>query len=150
LILDKIGSAENYIKLHPAFPKAFHFLRTVNIHSLTTDRIEIAGDLLYASNLVTNVGGDKECRLEVHRKYIDIHYVLSGVDRIGWKWRNDCSDSIGMYDNDKDILFYSDKPDNWIELRPGAFAVFYPEDAHAPLAGSGELHKLIVKIAVDQ
>lgn len=150
MILDKIGSAEKYFKLHPAFSKAFHFLRTVNVSSLTTDRIEIAGDSLYAANFATIVGDNKECRLEVHRKYIDIHYILSGVDRIGWKWRNDCSNEIGIYDNDKDILFYLDKPDTWIELGSGAFAIFYPEDAHAPLAGSGNLHKLIVKVAVDQ
>jgi beta-galactosidase beta subunit len=30
----------------------------------------------------------------------------------------------------------------------GSFAIFFPDDAHAPLATTGEAHKLVVKVAV--
>jgi biofilm protein TabA len=32
---------------------------------------------------------------------------------------------------------------------PGTFAIFFPEDAHAPMAGEGLIHKVVVKVAVD-
>ena len=36
-----------------------------------------------------------------------------------------------------------------LAVSSGAFAIFYPEDAHAPLATSGPIHKAVVKVAVD-
>jgi beta-galactosidase beta subunit len=35
-----------------------------------------------------------------------------------------------------------------VSVPRGSFAIFFPEDAHAPLAGRGALTKAIVKIAV--
>jgi beta-galactosidase beta subunit len=34
-----------------------------------------------------------------------------------------------------------------VAVPPAHFAIFFPEDAHAPLAGRGMLKKAIVKIA---
>lgn len=45
-------------------------------------------------------------------------------------------------------LFF-DRPATWLAVSRGVFAVFYPEDAHAPLASLGPIHKAVVKIAVD-
>jgi beta-galactosidase beta subunit len=33
-------------------------------------------------------------------------------------------------------------------LQPGSFAIFFPEDAHAPLSSTGRVHKIVVKVAV--
>ena len=32
---------------------------------------------------------------------------------------------------------------------PGTFAVFFPEDVHAPLGSEDDLFKVVIKIAVD-
>ena len=37
----------------------------------------------------------------------------------------------------------------WIATPPGAFCIFFPEDAHAPLVSAGNIRKVIFKIAVD-
>ena len=39
-------------------------------------------------------------------------------------------------------------PASWIATPPGAFCIFFPEDAHAPLVSNGEIRKVILKIAV--
>jgi beta-galactosidase beta subunit len=52
------------------------------------------------------------------------------------------------YDAEKDIVFFDDAPETWFRVPAGSFAVFFPEDAHAPLAGEGEVRKVIVKVAV--
>jgi YhcH/YjgK/YiaL family protein len=53
----------------------------------------------------------------------------------------------GTYDPGRDIEFFTDRPDVWIPVKPGQFVVFFPEDAHAPLVGAGEIHKIVVKVA---
>jgi len=68
---------------------------------------------------------------------------------MGWKSRPLCETPDGDYDADKDVEFFADRPDAWTAVGAGAFAIFFPEDAHAPLVGTGELHKIVVKIAVD-
>ena len=53
------------------------------------------------------------------------------------------------FDAARDVTFFSDRPDSWLSLPAGHFAIFFPDDAHAPLAGRGTLKKAIVKIAID-
>ncbi len=46
-------------------------------------------------------------------------------------------------------MFFADRPETWFAVKPGSFAIFYPQDAHAPLAGTGETRKAVMKVAVD-
>ena len=39
-------------------------------------------------------------------------------------------------------------PTVWLPAPPGSIAVFFPEDLHAPLAGVGPLHKIVLKVRV--
>ena len=89
-----------------------------------------------------------EARLEAHRKYIDIQYVISGVEEMGWKARSRCQRPHDQYDAEKDIEFFADVPDNYVTVLPGQFVVFFPDDAHAPLIGTGEVHKIVIKVPI--
>ena len=40
------------------------------------------------------------------------------------------------------------RPAAWFPLGRGQFAVFFPDDAHAPLAATGSLHKVVIKVEV--
>ena len=55
------------------------------------------------------------------------------------------------YDADKDFWLFSDRPKLWCPVPPGVFAIFFPEDVHAPLAAAPAtaLRKAVVKVAVD-
>lgn len=88
-------------------------------------------------------------RLEAHRKYIDIQLVLEGDETMGWKPLVDCVDAVSEHSAEKDIRFFRDAPASWIAVPPGHFCIFFPEDAHAPLVGTGALHKVIFKVAVE-
>jgi YhcH/YjgK/YiaL family protein len=89
--------------------------------------------------------GRDAARLEAHRRYIDIQYTVRG-EEIGWTPRSSCGAADGGFDEGKDIGFFRDAPAAWVRVPPGSFAIFFPEDAHAPLAGRGALVKAIVKI----
>ena len=49
---------------------------------------------------------------------------------------------------DKDVVFYSDMPDMYFELTDNQFAIFFPEDVHAPMIGEGEIKKLVIKVKI--
>ena len=143
------SQSDRYAALHPLFPLAFDYIRNTDLLSLAPGRYPIIGEQLFV--IVEKVQGRtrEAAKLECHRKYIDIQLVLEGVDEMGWKALADCTQPVSDYSAEKDIQFFRDDPATWIATPPGAFCIFFPEDAHAPLVSSGQVRKAIFKIAVE-
>ncbi len=148
MILDDLDQAVRYAWIHPAFPRAFEFLRTADLPPLAPGRHEIQGERIYLSIDHEDGRGESGAKLECHRRHIDIQLAIQGDERIGWAPLASCRSPEGMFDESRDIGFFSDRPATWLALPPGRFAVFFPTDAHAPLAGTGRVKKAIVKIRV--
>ena len=53
------------------------------------------------------------------------------------------------YDAEKDLTLYYDFPTTYTKLYPGQFAVYFPEDGHAPGIGQGNIRKVVAKVAVE-
>ena len=68
---------------------------------------------------------------------------------MGWKSILTSNKNINNYDSEKDFELFNDSPTTYVTVMPGEFAIFFSEDAHAPLIGTGELKKLIFKIYID-
>lgn len=147
MILDSIANANRYLSVHPRFKKAFEVIAQADTAFFKEGKTEIDGKRIYLSVAFPEGTGRSKARLEAHRKYIDIQVSLKGEDVIGWRNTRDCRKVDIKYDPEKDCEFFSDVPASWIKLVPGHFAVFFPEDAHAPLAGEGKINKLVVKVA---
>ena len=148
MILSNLSQSDRYATLHPLFPRAFEFMRNTDLLALAPGRYPIMGEQLFA--IVESVPGRarEAAKLECHRKYIDIQLVLEGADEMGWKALADCRDPVSDYSAEKDIQFFHDAPATWIATPPGAFCIFFPDDAHAPLVSDGNIRKVIFKIAV--
>lgn len=148
MIFDTLANAGCYAALHPLFPRAFDFLRNTDLAGLAPGRFAIEGERLRA--IVERAAGRSReaARLECHRQFIDIQYVLAGTDEMGWRALDECREPLAEYQAEKDIQFFKDAPASWIVTPPGAFCIFFPEDAHAPLVSAGEIHKVILKVAV--
>lgn len=150
MILDVLEQSDRYVALHEGFSQAFSFLRRADLKELPDGKYELDGDRVYAM-VATEPGRKKEeALLEAHEKYIDIQLVLAGVDKMGWKSMVTCTQPSGPYEPDSDVRFFTDAPDAWIATQPGAFVIFFPDDGHMPLISSGEIRKVVVKIAVNQ
>jgi len=148
MILDTLAHAERYRALHPLFERAFDFLRDTDLMALAPGKHDVQGEQIFAIVEACEGRTRAEAKLECHRRYIDIQLVLAGVDEMGWKPVAECLDPQTEYDAARDIRFFNDTPSNWIATPPGAFCLFFPEDAHAPLVGTGMIRKVVVKIAV--
>lgn len=148
MIFSTLSQADRYTALHPLFPRVFEYMRNTDMLALAPGRYPIVDKQLFV--IVENVPGRarEAAKLECHRHYIDIQLVLEGVDEMGWKALADCTQPVSDYSNEKDIRFFHDAAASWIATPPGAFCIFFPEDAHAPLVSSGSIRKAIFKVAV--
>ena len=149
MILNSLGNFERYLSVHPLFEKVVEFINGNDLSMLLPGSIEIDGKNLYV-NIFNGPGVDKsESNVEVHRRYIDIQFVISGVENMGWIPIEQCSEPVDEYDQKNDYQFFRDNPVSWITVHPGQFVVFFPEDGHQPLISDGNIHKLIFKLLVE-
>lgn len=148
MIIDKLNNCSRYNCLHKFFKPAFDFLTTNNLADYEEGRYDILKDEVYL--MVSNAVGRGKAKssLEAHRKYIDIQVALSGEDLLGYKPLLECKTEKNPYDPDKDCIFFKDKSNFWFKLKQGEFAIFFPEDGHAPLAGVSLVKKAVVKVRV--
>ncbi|MEO6869262.1 MAG: YhcH/YjgK/YiaL family protein [Ginsengibacter sp.] len=150
MIIDTISNGEKYFCAHPSFAEAFKFIESQNLQSIEPGEYEINGEKLKV--IISNNAGraveEATSKFECHNNYIDIQLCIKGKEKIGWKPRATCLQPRGEYNPDKDVLFYNDAPDMYFELMEGQFAIFFPEDVHAPMIGQGNIKKLVIKVRV--
>ncbi len=148
MILDTLANAKRYYALHPQFVRALEFLSSQDLMTVPSGKIDIDGANLYAIVSAQPGRWPSEARLETHRNYIDIHYLLAGKETMGWRAADECREVEREYNPERDIAFFTDEPALWLTMHPGTFAVFFPWDAHAPLVGNGNIRKVVLKIAL--
>lgn len=151
MILDRLENADAYAVLHPLFAAAFAALRRLSAASdLSPGRrpLDAVTPEAWVVVEIRHARGRAESPLEAHRRFIDIQLTVSGDEEIGWRPLAECVNPRGDFDAGRDIGFFADPPLVWLPVPAGYFAVFFPEDAHAPLAGRGALRKLIAKVPV--
>ena len=146
MILDTLAHAERYTAGHAALKRAFDYLTSTDLTTLPTGRLDIDEEV-YAIVMEEPGRARDAAPLEVHRRYVDIQLVLSGSDEMGWRPLESCGES-GAYDDEKDLQFFDDRPDTWFTVAAGQFAIFFPEDAHAPMVSTGSIRKVVVKVPV--
>jgi biofilm protein TabA len=146
MIIDTLNNADKYTALHPLFAPAFAFIKNQNLQSIEVGKFPIDGDNLHASVSLKDGVTAQEAKFEAHRNYIDIQVCPAGSETLGWKPLNKCVAPKGEYNTEKDVTFYNDQPDTYFTLQEGQFAIFYPEDVHAPMIGEGPIKKLVVKV----
>ena len=149
MILDTIENAAKYAGLKVGSSEAFGFLDQPGLQDLPDGKYEIAGERVYA--VIERTAGRKvsEGQLEGHRKYLDIQFLISGEESMGWCPRGELT-TAGEYDAGKDLEFFEGEPKSIVRVPPGSFAVFLPTDAHLPLIGDGPIHKVVVKVAIGE
>ena len=130
MIKDYLKNAKIYYNLSENLKKGFEWLEKTNLKKLSDGKYEIEGNQVYAS--VQTYETKDDANYESHRKYIDIQYMINGVEKVGVTDLANCKTCI-EYDNERDLEFYTINSDEeYIELAEGQFIVLYPNDAHKP------------------
>lgn len=152
MIYDKLKNKEQYYQLHKHFKKAFEFLANTDLKNIEDGSYEIEGKTIYANVQSLKTKPIEEKKWEVHRRYIDIQYVISGEEKMGYGILEDFKEIIEKYDKEKDVEFLNGEKFNFVNAQEGDFVIFYPNDVHAPMLSVKEpmnIKKVIVKIAYE-
>lgn len=147
MIVDTLQNASKYFSVHPLFKKAFEYIGQTDLVNAPDGKNEIADGL---KGIFSNSPGktkEASCaKFECHDKNIDIQVCINGVETIGWKPREKCVTPNGDYNAEKDVQLYHDSPDTFFQLTNDQFAIFFPQDVHAPMIGEEEIKKLVIKV----
>ena len=152
MIVTDLRHIDRQVAMTPDLRKAIDFLRRHNIYNLLDGKVEIDGDRVFAIiQRYETIMADAP-KFEFHRKYIDIQYIVSGEEIIGWMPAERMT-TTEAYDPDKDICFGTVTQRKWtpVHLQAGQLTVIYPEDGHAPRLASRALSsvmKIVIKVAV--
>lgn len=132
---------------------AIRFLQETDIASKDAGEYEIQGREIYAQIIDTQTRDKGLCKPEVHRKYIDVQFLCSGSEKIGFE-RDHKENTV--YENlleSRDIIFYEEmKNESEIVMAPGNFAIFFPQDVHRPACineKSENIRKVVVKVSLN-
>ncbi len=152
MIVTDLKHIDHQVSMTPALNRAMDFLRRQDLHNLADGKVGIDGDCVFALVQRYETLMAAAPKFEYHRRYIDVQYIVSGEEVIGWS-PMDMMAITEAYDADKDIGFGTVIKDKWtpLLLQAGQLAVLYPEDGHAPkLAAHAPsiVTKIVVKVAV--
>lgn len=146
--IGRLCDAKQAEGLHPAFRKLFEFIKEADFNKLPLGKNEIDGEDIFIMNLDIDGVSQSVQPLEMHRKYIDVHVLLAGNEKIGWKPIDEITHYTQEYDEAGDCALSDDAPRFYVELHPGEYCIVFPEDPHAPAVGSGRIRKLIGKVKI--
>jgi len=149
MIFDKIENSAIYESISPLIKKAFEYLKQTDFSGMENGKHEVDGDNLFAIFQEYNTKNDADAKLEAHRKYIDVQYVISGEELIGVRPlinQAPCKE----YDAENDYALYDDIC-SFVKISPREFAVLFPQDLHKPgikVDESMKVKKVVMKVRV--
>ena len=150
MILAHLNDSDRYASLHPLFKQLFDYVKAHDFTHVPAERIVLDGDRLFINGADVTLKSPEKQVLEVHRRYIDVHFPLSREEIMGWSSLSVlATESMQPFNEEDDFAVYAERAQSYLTIHPGEFAIVWPEDAHAPIIGQGALRKLIAKVCID-
>ena len=157
MIIDKIENAHLYKNISERVNKSFEYIRITDLKNLPAGRYPIDGENIFALVSEYQTKSESEGKLEAHRKYFDVQYVIEGEELMGYAPLGNPAFAeatagrqqiLEPYKEENDIIFYrGDK--SFTKVSSGMFAIFFPEDVHMPGISTGKISdvkKLVIKV----
>lgn len=147
MIYTKMKYLESYRGIHENLDKAIAFLKECDLKTLIIGRNEIDGDNVFINRFDYQTMPMNETSFEAHEKYLDIHLLLSGRERIG------ISDMANMKitgrDDVNDGIDCEGTIEQLIHMEPEDVLIAFPQDAHMvkiEASGTCTVEKAVVKV----
>ena len=146
MIIDTLDNLGKYQGINPLFADVVEFLKKNDLNVMEDGKYPIKGKDLFL-NLTTAQGkAPDEAEVETHVKMIDIQMPLDGPETYGYTPL--CNLPEEEYNAEKDVTMYPGlMAESFIDCQPGMFAIFFPQDGHAPcITMAPEIRKAIFKV----
>ena len=132
MIIDQLKNLKLYTTLHPAIEKIAEYMAQNDLVGCEVGKLLLEGDDLFCNIAQTKTQTRAEAKLEAHRRYIDLQIPLEGVETMGYTPLELCSSIFTPYNEEKDVAFFRGRAQSYFQVETGMFALFFPQDAHAP------------------
>ncbi len=150
MIFDQLKNAELYLQINNRFRKAFDYLKSNDFNNIEPGKYEIDGEDIYAIVQQYDTKPMSSGKWEAHKKYIDIQFMVSGKEKMGYSHKNKMI-VTHEYNSDKDALYLKGEG-NFLVAEAGYFAIFFPTDVHMPCIAinlSTPVKKVVIKVKSD-
>ena len=148
MIIDKLENFGKYDSLNPLFKEVAAFLAENDMNALPTGIHKIKGDDVFVNIQEAKGKTREEATIEYHRRMVDIQIPFSGSETYGYIPVDDLP-SVDFNEKDDYALVPGVVPQSYVTCEPGMFAIFFPQDGHAPLISDDSvLRKAIFKVKV--
>ena len=146
MIIDELKHLKDYESLNPLFSKVVEFINQHDLNTLEEGKHEIVGKDIFVNIQTAKGKTPDEAVIETHNKMIDIQIPLSAAETYGYTPREALPEAA--YNEEKDIIKIPGlAAESYVTAQPGCFAIFFPQDGHAPcIAGVDEIKKAIFKV----
>ena len=128
MIFAKNKMAADYLGIHPNLDLALNHINQEFLSSLGTERVDLIPGEVWCTKFTYETIPDEESFFEAHEKFLDIHLMLEGSERVEIASPADLEQFQNVPEND----FYAYRGEGWqkLVLSPGDFIVVFPDDAH--------------------
>lgn len=148
MVFDTLKNCELYYGMHPRFKEAFDFVKKAVVENLAVGKYEIDGKELWASVQEYTSKLTTEAKAEAHKNYIDIQFIVSGVEVIEG-FDIDKATPKSEYNDVKDVMFYEDDANATKGiLSADEYGIFFPHDVHKPGMCLDDKQDIVKKIVV--
>lgn len=142
MIHDNICNIENYKSVPKLYAALVALKQYVTGETYDENSIASFSKVKEQTRLVT------DAQMENHHKYIDIHYVMEGNERI-LVTDSTCLIRKSEFSEENDCeLFDIPEEVKHVDMKAGDFLVVYPGEAHTPQIAVGDETKMISKVVV--
>lgn len=153
MIFDKMDNLSDYYEELPLLTKVKEFVDDFNISKPADGTYEIDGKRVFAMiQSYRTKQQTEEMMFEAHKKYIDLQYIVSGIEKIRWAKLDKVDLVEEKYSSGGDIAFYEGDAMLDFTLTKGTFLLLYPQDAHLPGLSADKdvnVRKIVFKIEVE-
>ncbi|WP_020676928.1 YhcH/YjgK/YiaL family protein [Geopsychrobacter electrodiphilus] len=149
MIVDRIENFAEYLTLGDRLARALDFLHRTDFAEMALGEHCLEGRDIMAIVNEYQLKPETEGRLEAHRNYIDIQYLVRGEERIGYAPLHG-QPVLTPYDGQRDLIFYAGAARSMVRVEEGMFAIYYPHDLHMPGLGEPDdrVRKVVMKVRV--
>ena len=128
MILEKNDSAKYYRGVHPNLDRALECITPEFLNALGTERVDIIPGEVWCTKFTYETISDEESFFEAHEKFLDIHMMLEGSERVEIA----APEALEVFrsEPENDFWGYRGQGRHSLILSPGDFLVVFPSDAH--------------------
>lgn len=150
MIVGRLSKSDSYGIYSEDIKQGLEYLKGLNV-DIPVGSYTIS-EKIYANVMEYQTQEESGSGYEAHRTHLDIHYVLSGKERIKWASIEDMR-IMTPYDSERDAAFYNaiKEDGTGVVLEGDKFAIMFPYDGHScqfNVFDREKIKKVVVKILI--